>query len=67
MGIRLRPLMFVRIIVMAIFWESSIEGLTLQYSVDVAKLSIERSFLVLEVYNYCLLYGVAGCLLFRGF
>ena len=38
MGMRLRPLMFVRIIAMAFFGESSIKGLTLQYSVGVAKL-----------------------------
>ena len=37
---------------MAAFWESSINGLTLQCSVGVAKLSVERGFLVLRVYNW---------------
>ena len=69
-GKRLRALMFL------VFRESSIKGFTLQYSVGVAKLSFERGFLVLRVYNwappllgtgYCPLYGVAGCPLFRGF
>ena len=41
-----------RIIAMAVFRESSIKGLTLQYSVGVAKLSVERRFLVLRVYNW---------------
>ena len=49
---RLRPLMCLRIIAMAVFRESSIKGLTLQYSVGVAKLSVERGFLVLRVYNW---------------
>ena len=36
--------MCLRIIPMAAFRESSIKGLTLQYSVGVAKLSVERGF-----------------------
>ena len=48
MGMRLQPLTLVRIIVMAIFWESNMK----EYSVGVAKLSVERGFLVLEVYNW---------------
>ena len=52
MGMRLRPLMLIRIIMMAFFQESSIKGLTLQYSVGVAKLSVEQGFLVLLVYNW---------------
>ena len=64
--------MFVQIFMMAVFRESNIKGLTLQYSVGVAKLSVEQGFLLLQVYNYCgwiycPLYGVAVCLLFRGF
>ena len=42
MGMRLRPLTLVQIIVMAIFWESNMK----EYSVGVAKLSVERGFLV---------------------
>ena len=41
------PFVFVWIIAMAISWESSTKALTLQYSVGVAKLSIEQGFLVL--------------------
>ena len=41
--------MFVRIIAMAVCRES---GMKLQYSVGVAKLSVERGFLVLRVYNW---------------
>ena len=41
--------MFFRIIAMAVFWESSTKTSTLQYSVGVSKLSIERGFLV---YNW---------------
>ena len=37
-GMRLRPLMFL------IFRESSIKGITLQYSVGFAKLSVELGF-----------------------
>ena len=48
MGMRLRPcFVFVQIIMMAIFQESNIKRSTLQYSVSVAKLSVERGFLVL--------------------
>ena len=47
MRMRLRPFVFVRIITMAAFRKSSIKGLTLQYSVGVAKPSVERGFLVL--------------------
>ena len=36
------------------------------YSVDVAKVSTERGFLVLQV-DYCPLYGISGCPLFTGF
>ena len=36
--------MCLRIIAMAVFRESSIKGSTLQYSVGVAKLSVERGF-----------------------
>ena len=43
MGMRLRPLMLVQIIAMAVFRESN----TREYSVGVAKLSVERGFLVL--------------------
>ena len=54
MGMRLRPLVFVRIFAKAVCGESSIKGLILQYSVHVgvAKLSVKRGFLV---------FGVAGC------
>ena len=45
-GMRLRPLMFL------VFQESTIKGFTLQYSMGVAKLSVERGFLVLRVYNW---------------
>ena len=45
-GKRLRSLMFL------VFRKSSIKGFTLQYSVGVAKLSVERGFLVLRVYNW---------------
>ena len=48
MGMRLRPLTLVRIIVMAIFWESNMK----EYSVGVAKLSVERGFLVFQVDNW---------------
>ena len=44
--------MCLRIITMVVFWESSIKGLTLQYSVGVAELSVERDFLVLRVYDW---------------
>ena len=47
-----RCFVFVQIIMMAIFRESSIKRLTLQYSVSVAKLSVEHGFLVLRVYNW---------------
>ena len=43
--------MCIRIIVMAVFRESSIKGLTL-HSVGVAKLSVEWDLLVLRVYNW---------------
>ena len=46
MGMRLRPFMFL------VFRESSVKGFTLQYSAGVAKLSVERGFLVLRVYNW---------------
>ena len=49
---RLRPLICLRIIATAVFREASIKGLTLQYSVGVAKLSVERDFLVLRVYDW---------------
>ena len=56
---------------MAVFRESGVKGLTLQYFVGVAKLSVEGGFLLLRAYNWgwihCPLYGVAGCPLFRGF
>ena len=42
--------MFVRIIVMAVFGESNTMATTLQYSVGVTELSVERGFLVLRVY-----------------
>ena len=45
-GMCLKSLMFLA------FWESSIKGFTLQYSMGVAKRSIERGFLVLRVYNW---------------
>ena len=45
-GTRLKPLMLL------IFRECSIKGYTLQYSVGVAKLSVEWGFLVLRVYNW---------------
>ena len=64
MGMRL--FVFVQKIVMAVFRESSIEGSTLHYSVGVFKLSVERDFLQLGM-DYCPLYGVVGCSLFRGF
>ena len=48
MGMPLRPLMLVQIIAMAIFRESNMK----EYSVGVAKLSIERGFLVLRVDNW---------------
>ena len=35
-----------------LFWESSIKGLTLQYSLGMAKLFVEQGFLVLRVYNW---------------
>ena len=54
-----------RIVAMDVFQESSIKGLTLQYFVGVAKLSSIAS-VRLET-DYCPLYGVAGCPLFRGF
>ena len=41
------PFVFVWIIAMAIFRESSKKASTLQYSVGVAKLSVEQGFLVL--------------------
>ena len=41
------PFVFVRIIAMAIFRESSTKASTLQYSVGVVKLSVEQGFLVL--------------------
>jgi len=44
-GMRLRPMMLL------VFRESSRKGFTLQYSVGVAKLSVEQGFLVLRVYN----------------
>ena len=44
-GTRLRPMLLV-------FPESSIKGFTLQYSVGVVKLSIERGFLVLRMNNW---------------
>ena len=44
-GTRLRPMFL-------IFPESSIKGFTLQYSVGVVKLSIERGFLVLRMDNW---------------
>ena len=48
MGMRLRPLTLVQIIVMAIFWESNMK----EYSVGMAKLSVERGFLVFQVDNW---------------
>ena len=51
---------------MALFRESIIKGSTFQYSVGVAKLSVEQGFVQLGT-DYCPLYGVAGCPLFRGF
>ena len=42
--------MFIQMIAIAVIWESSIKGAALQYFVDVAKLSIERGFLVLRMY-----------------
>ena len=50
MGMHFRPIVFVRIIAMAVFWESNTKATTLQYSVGVTKLSVERGFLVLRVY-----------------
>ena len=57
--------MCLRIIAMAVLRESSIKGLTLQYFVGVAKLSSIAS--VQFGTDYCPLYGLAGCPLFRGF
>ena len=47
-----RPIVFARIIAMAVFWESNTKATTLQYSVGVTKLSVERGSLVLRVYNW---------------
>ena len=48
MGMCLRPLTLVQIIVMAIFWESNMK----EYSVGMAKLSVEWGFLVFQVDNW---------------
>ena len=40
------------------------KGFDFNYSVAVAKVSVEQGTIGKD---YCLLYGVAGCLLFRGF
>jgi len=66
-SMRLRLLMFVRMIAMAVFGRGLVG---LQLSMGVAKLSVERGFLVLRVDNLgriTVRYGVAGCSLFRGF
>ena len=51
MGMHFRPIVFARIIAMAVFWESNTKATTLQYSVGVTKLSVERGFLILRVYS----------------
>ena len=52
MGMPLTFSAFVQIFAMAVFQESCIKGSTLQYSVGVAKLSVEQGFLVLRPYNW---------------
>ena len=54
MGMRLRPLMFVGIIAMALFRESSIKGLTLLFSVGVVNLSGFSSIASIQLgMDYC--------------
>ena len=50
-----------------VFRESSITGFTLQYSVRVRSAGFSSIASVQLGTDYCPLYGVAGCTLFRGF